>query len=462
MAEALLLAAGLAVGGVLAWALARGHYRAAALAEREALGTRLGAAEALGDELKKQITQRELETSELRDALSQEQMVRAQAEARLEAERVSGHEQHRLLDEARQRLGETFQALSAEVLSRSGAALIEQARQTVDVQFQHRQQAIDLLVKPLQQTLDRYESELRALETKRERAYGSLEEQLRALTATSLDLQRETGSLVTSLRRSSDVRGRWGEMTLHRVVELAGMVEHCDYLEQVTAEGGGRLRPDMVVRLPGGRQIVVDAKVPLTAYLDATTAATTEERQAALVRHAQQVRQHLTLLANKSYWEEFTKSAEFVVMFIPGEAFVAAAAEVDPPLIEEGMGKRVVVASPTTLVALLHACAYGWRQERIAENAAQISELGRLLYDRVRTLGKHFEDVGRGLKRATDAFNQAVGSMESRVLPAARKFRDLGAATGDDIALLEAIDQQPRELAAPEFPRQLEAPGITE
>jgi len=212
----------------------------------------------------------------------------------------------------------------------------------------------------------------------------------------------------------------------------------------------------MVVRLPGGRQIVVDAKVPLSAYIDAMAAVTPEERRAALVRHAQQVRQHMTLLANKSYWEEFAKSAEFVVMFIPGEAFVSAAAEVDPALIEEGMTRRVVVASPTTLIALLHAGAYGWRQERIADNAAQISELGRQLYDRLRTLGDHFNDIGRSLKRATDTFNKAVGSMESRVLPAARKFRDLGAATGDDIGVLEGVDQLPRELAAPEFPRQLD------
>jgi DNA recombination protein RmuC len=460
--EAALVLVGLSVGAAAAWVVLRGQVRTARLVEREALGTRLAAAETLGDELRKQLMHRDLEITEVRQTLEHERTQRVQAEARWETARLGVEEQRRLLDEARQRLGETFEALGAEVLRKSGLALLEQARQTIDIQFGRGRETIDGLIKPLQEALDRYETEVRALESARAQAYGSLEEQLRALAATSTDLQRETGNLVSALR-SPQVRGRWGEITLHRVVELAGMVEHCDYLEQPTAGADGvRLRPDMIVRLPGGRQIVVDAKVPLAAYLESTAAATPEERRAALVRHAQQVRQHLGLLAGKGYGEDVAQSAELVVMFIPGEAFVAAAVEVDPALLEDGMVKRVVVASPTTLIALLHACAYGWRQERIAANAAQISELGRQLYDRVRTLGRHFDDLGRALKRATDAFNQAVGSMESRVLPAARRFRDLGAATGDDIPLLEPLDQQPRALTAPEFPSQLEAPGIAE
>ena len=456
MAEVLLLLAGLVVGSGLAWGLARGHYRARAIGEREALSARLAAAEAVGDGARKQLTQAELDLGEARQALERERMSRVQAELRVETARDNVEEQKRLLADAQARLTDTFKALSAEALRDSTANFAALAGDRLDAQLAQRQEAIDGLVRPLQDALRRYEEQVRALEATRQHAYGSLEEQLRALVSTSAHLQRETGNLVTALR-GSQVRGRWGEVTLHRVVELAGMTQHCDFDEQVSVESEtGRLRPDMVVRLPGGRQIVVDAKVPLSAYIDAMGAVTPEERRAALVRHAQQVRQHMALLANKSYWEEFAKSAEFVVMFIPGEAFVSAAAEVDPALIEEGMARRVVVASPTTLIALLHAGAYGWRQERIADNAAQISELGRQLYDRLRTLGDHFNDIGRSLKRATDTFNKAVGSMESRVLPAARKFRDLGAATGEDIGVLEAVDQLPRELAAPEFPRQLD------
>jgi len=459
--DVLLVAGGLAVGVGLGWLIVRGHARAGILQEREALGTRLAAAEALGDELRKQLTQRELDLGELRATLDGERTLRTQAETRSQAARENLEEQKLLLAEARQRLGDTFKALSADALRESTTVFLEQAKETVGAQFEHRREAIDALIRPLQEALDRYETELRHLESKRERAYGSLEEQLRSLTESSADLQRETGNLVGALR-SPQIRGRWGEITLHRVVELAGMVENCDYVEQVTAQSeGGRLRPDMIVRLPGGRQIVVDAKVPLNAFLDALAAPSADDRRAALLRHAQQLRQHMNLLAAKGYWEEFGGAAQFIVMFIPADTFVSAAVEVDPALLEDGMAKRVVVASPATLIALLHAGAYGWRQEHIAENAERISELGRQLYDRLRTMGKHFDDVGRALKRATDSFNQAVGSMETRVLPAARRFRDLGAATGGEIPPLESVDEQPRELAAPEFPRQLDAPGLT-
>jgi DNA recombination protein RmuC len=317
-------------------------------------------------------------------------------------------------------------------------------------------------VLPLQEALGRYETQIRELESSRQQAYGSLEQQVRALALSSAELQREAGNLVTALR-TPHVRGRWGEITLHRVVELSGMTAHCDYVEQVTTErDGNRLRPDMVVHLPVGRQIVVDAKVPLTAYLDAMNARGPEERAGALGRHAHQMRQHMTALAGKAYWEEFGAAAELVVMFIPGEAFVAAAVEMDPSLIEDGMARKVVIATPTTLIALLRAIAFGWRQEQIAENAERICELGRQLYDRLRTLGVHFDDVGRSLARATAAYNKSVGSMESRVLPAARRFRDLGAATGAEIPSLEAIDEQPRELTASEYSRQFETPGLAE
>jgi DNA recombination protein RmuC len=452
--ELLLVALGLAGGVVLAWVVAGGHFRAAAAAEREVIGARLAAAETLGDELRKQLTQRELEIIELRQAADSERMLRTQADTRFEAARQSVEEQRRLLDDARERLAETFKALSADALQASNTAFLQLAQETLG----HRQEAIDAMVRPLHDALQRYDEELHALEAKRERAYGGLAQQLESLARTSADLQKETGNLVSALR-VPQVRGRWGELTLQRVVELAGMTEYCDYLEQVTAEGeNGRLRPDMIVYLPNGREIIVDAKVPLTAYLDAAGASAEEDRQAALQRHAQQVRQHMNALASKAYWEEFGKAAEFVVMFIPGESFVAAAAQADGALLEDGMAKRVVVATPTTLIALLRAIAFGWRQEQLATNAAQISALGRELYDRLRAFVGHFDEVGDKLGKATAAFNRAVGSLESRVLPAARRFRDLGAAGGAELAILEPVDTQPHQLAIPELPRQLDVP----
>jgi len=252
-------------------------------------------------------------------------------------------------------------------------------------------------------------------------------------------------------------------VTLHRVVELAGMTEHCDYVEQVTVETEtGRLRPDMVVNLPGGRAIVVDAKVPLSAYLEAMGAPTEDQRQQAMARHARQVREHMGALAGKAYWEQFATAPELVVMFIPGESFVGAAAQADPALIEDGMSRKVVVATPTTLVAVLRAIAFGWKQEQVAANAEGIRKLGGELYDRLRTLAGHFDSVGTALGRAVNAYNSFVGSMETRVLPSARRFRDLGAASGDEIAPLVPIDQAPRQLDAPEYPRQLTTSDATE
>jgi DNA recombination protein RmuC len=446
MTEAALVGVGVLVGALVTWLAARTRASAAASAERERLQPRVAALEALEAEMRRLLLQREGELAQLHDELARERERRGQAEARGEATRENVEEQRGLLDEARVRLAETFRALSAEALEQSGAAFLERARAALDAQLGRRQDAVEGLVRPLQEALTRYEIAIHAMEGARQHAYGSLEEQLRSLAVGHADLQRETGALVAALR-TPHVRGRWGELTLHRVVELAGLTQYCDYVEQITVEGqGGRVRPDMVVRLPAGREIIVDAKVPLNAYLDALAARTEEERAASLVRHAQQLRQHMQALASKAYWDEFAKAADLVVMFIPGESFVAAAAEVDRALIEDGLSRRVVVATPTTLIALLRSIAYGWRQEQLARNAAEISELGRQLYERLRVLTGHVGDVGASLGRATAAFNRAVGSMESRVLPSARRFRDLGAAGGEDIPLLESIDEQPRGL----------------
>jgi DNA recombination protein RmuC len=450
--DAIVVAVGVVLGAAVAWIVTRAQGRARALADGQAREARLAAAEAVVDELKKQLTQRDLEASDLRTALAAEQSQRVQAEARWAAARQGLEEQRRLLDEAQARLGDTFKALSVDALRESNAAFLQLAQRALAAELEPRQQAMDGLVRPLTEALRRYEDQVRQLESRGQQAYGSVEKQLELLASRSAELQRETNNLVTALR-APQVRGRWGEVTLHRVVELAGMTEHCDYLEQVTVEGGaGRLRPDMVVRLPNGREVIVDAKVPLAAYLDALSAATDEERQAAMGRHAQQVRHHMNALSVKAYWEEFAKAPAFVVMFIPGESFVAAAAHADPALIEDGMAKGVVVATPTTLIALLHAIAFGWRQEQVAENAERLRKLGGELHDRVRTFADHLEKVGAALTRATNEFNEAVGSLERRVLPSARRFRELGAGTGAEIATARTVDVQPKSLTAPELP----------
>ncbi len=265
------------------------------------------------------------------------------------------------------------------------------------------------------------------------------DEQVRGLEFNIKNVQRETHNLATALR-NPQVRGRWGEMTLKRVVELAGMSEHCDFTEQFNVSfEGGRIRPDMVVHLPSGRQIVIDAKVSLDAYLTAISAESEALRNEALAHHARQIRNHMQALSAKSYWEQFSNAPEFVVMFIPGESFFAAAVDADHRLIEDGYEKSVILATPATLIAVIRAVAFGWRQEQLAQNAREISELGKQLHERLRTMAGHISGVGASLEKANAAYNSAVASLESRVLPAARRFKDLGAAPGEEIEMLKSI-----------------------
>jgi DNA recombination protein RmuC len=402
----------------------------------------------------KQIHTSLVELASVRDQLSAERQARVAAETKLHEAEVNLEEQRRLLEEATARLTDTFGALSAEALKSNNKAFIELAKSTFETiqaqakgDLESRQNAIDGLVNPLKETLARYENQIDQMEKSRQTAYGSLEEQLRSLSSTSQQLQKETGSLVTALR-TPQVRGRWGEMTLCRAAELAGMSEHCDFVEQETVTTGSRRqRPDMIVKLPAGRRIVVDSKVPLQAFLDSIAATNEEERKRQLARHAQLVRAHVSQLASKDYSDQFDFSPEFVVLFLPGESFFAAALEQDHALIEDAMERKVVLATPTTLIALLRAIAYGWQQELFAKNAQAIRDLGKELYDRIRTFVGHFENLGGALGRAVDSYNKATGSLESRVLPSARRFKELGAAAGQEILEVEPIDESPRALA---------------
>jgi DNA recombination protein RmuC len=345
-----------------------------------------------------------------------------------------------------------FKALSADALARNNQAFLDLARATLAQtqeaargDLEMRQQAIVELVTPVRNSLDKVDSQIQELEKARAGAYAALHEQVRGLVETQTQLRAETGKLVTALR-TPGVRGRWGEIQLRRVVEMAGMLDHCDFVTQASvASEEGRLRPDLLVRLPAGKIIVVDAKTPLDGYLQAIEAGDEQTRKARLADHARQVRAHLTALGRKSYWEQFDYAPEFAVLFLPGECFFSAALESDPSLIEFGVGQNIILATPTTLIALLRAVAYGWRQENLAQNAAEISALGKELFKRLSDMGDHWSKMGKALERAVEAYNGAVGSLEARVMVSARKFADLKTAPlGVEIAALEPLEKSVR------------------
>ncbi len=456
---------GLVVGGLVGWLLASARVAKSLGARMEELARRANTAEGRASgleatmaELRAQHQKASDDFARLREQLTMENSARVKAETRL-AETVQRlEEEKKLLEDAKAELKDTFKALAGDTLNSNTTAFLKLARETLDMvltdakgDLGRRQEAIQGLVTPLSESIRKFEEHVRAIEKNRQEAYSGLTEQLKGLSASQQQLQKETANLVTALRKPQ-VRGRWGEMTLRRVVELAGMSEHCDFAEQVTADTGeGRQRPDLIVRLPVEREIVVDAKVSLEAYLDAIAAESDDERKRAMARHAAQVRSHMNALADKRYWAQFTKAPEFVVMFIPGESFFGAAVDADHSLIEDGLERRVVLATPTTLIALLRAVAYGWRQEQVARNAREISDLGRQLYERMRILAEHIGNIGKGLGKANEAYNKAVGSMEARVLPAARRFKDLGAAPGADVPLVQQIETTPRALTASEL-----------
>jgi len=365
-------------------------------------------------------------------------------------------------------LKDAFSALSAKTLETQQKQFVENAKQQLEqfrkllqADFGQHKQTVEGLTKPLSELLERYEKELQVMEKNRAEAYGSLNEQVKRLQEAEVKLQQETGKLVQALRQPQ-VRGRWGELTLHRVVELAGMVEHCDFTEQEsTRTDEGKLqRPDMVVHVPGGRRLVVDSKVSLEAYLKALETDDEAERESFLEAHARQLRTQMENLAKKQYWEQLDDSVDLVIMFVPSEVFLNAALQKDPSLLEDGMRNRVVVATPSSLMALLRAVAYGWRQEQLAENARQISDLAAQLYERLCTFLEHFEGVGKGLDTAVKRYDRAVGSLERNLLPSARRFPELGIQSAKTLPDLQPLGHSARKLNAPEANStpELEAP----
>lgn len=377
-----------------------------------------------------------------------------EAQANLQREQALTTEKQLLLDQAQHKLTDTFKALSVDALQQNSQSFMQLA-EAILAKFQtqaqgdlsQRHQAIAAIVSPLQDTLQQVGTHLNAIETARTVAYTSLTEQVKSLAAAQTQLQRETTNLGKALR-SPNVRGRWGEIQLQRVVEMAGMLEYCDFAQQVSVTTEqGQLRPDMVIQLPNQRRIVVDAKTPLQAYLAAMEATDEKTKGDRLRDYTRHLRTHLTQLGSKRYWEQFQPAPEFAILFLPGEIFFSAALEQDPELIEFGVDQRVILATPTTLIALLKAIAYGWREERLAQNAQQISTLGKELYDRVYILTRHMAKLRQGLDGTVDAFNKVVGSLESRVLITARKFKALGITSSDAIEDVNGVDRRPRSFS---------------
>ena len=375
----------------------------------------------------------------------------------LELDRRNAEERIATLSQARDQLAQTFSALSSQALKHNSEEFLKLAQENLkqfhiraENELAQREKAIEHLVKPIRETLDKTERQMREIEKERKEAYGALHKHLESMARAQETLQGETRNLVQALRRP-EVRGQWGEMTLRRLVELAGMVEHCDFFEQEhTRSETGALRPDMIVRMPDGREVVVDVKTPLDAYLDAMETTDEDLRRRALERHARNLRERVKELAGKAYWTQFKNAPDFVVLFIPGEHFLSAALEQDRVLLEDALRQKVILATPTSFVALLRAVGYGWRQEQLAKNAEEIRQVGEELFGRLATFTDHLQKLGRSLDNSIGHYNKAVGSFDTRVLPGARRFTELGISAKKELEPLQQIETGVRSVESDE------------
>ncbi|TCK18061.1 DNA recombination protein RmuC [Thiogranum longum] len=373
--------------------------------------------------------------------------------AQLESERRVMEEKLRSFETARTQLEDSFKALAGDIMKSSSSEFLKLAEtrfralhEQSSNEFDKREKAVENLVKPIRETLDKTDQQIRKMEEERQKSFGALNQHLEFMKSAHDQLQNETRNLVKALKRP-EVRGQWGELTLKRLAELAGMVEHCDFKQQHSIDSEeGKQRPDMIVRMPGGREVVVDAKAPMDAYLCAVEAEDDVTRAQELQRHARNVRARVRELASKAYWQNLSSSLDFVVLFIPGDQFLSAALELDATLLEDALTDRVVLATPSSLVALLRAIAYGWRQESLAENAEQIRTVGEELYERLSTFAGHLDKLGSALGNSVKHYNSAVGSFDSRILPSARRFNEMGIRGKKEITEAAPVERLPRDV----------------